>query len=70
MTRREELFDVDGLYRRCENGPTLGEELELEALDDPTDLDAFVIDGADHLFDGKTREAGEAIEDLLADFDA
>jgi uncharacterized protein len=27
-----------------------------------------VIDAADHLFDGKTQEAGEALEDLLADF--
>jgi alpha/beta superfamily hydrolase len=24
-----------------------------------------VIDGADHLFDGKTSEVGEAVEDLL-----
>jgi hypothetical protein len=27
-----------------------------------------VIDAADHLFDGKTQEAGEALEDLLGDF--
>jgi alpha/beta superfamily hydrolase len=27
-----------------------------------------VIDGADHLFDGKTIEVGEAIEDLLGDW--
>jgi uncharacterized protein len=27
-----------------------------------------VIDGADHLFDGKTQEVGEALEDLLADY--
>ena len=27
-----------------------------------------VIDAADHLFEGKTQEAGEAVEDLLADF--
>jgi len=27
-----------------------------------------VIDGADHLFDGQTQEVGEALEDLLADF--
>jgi alpha/beta superfamily hydrolase len=37
-------------------------------LHEPKEL--VVIDGADHLFDGKTREAGEALEDLLADFDA
>jgi len=27
-----------------------------------------VIDGADHLFDGKAIEVGEAIEDLLGDW--
>lgn len=27
-----------------------------------------VIDAADHLFDGKTQDVGEALEDLLADF--
>jgi uncharacterized protein len=27
-----------------------------------------VIDGADHLFDGKTAEVGEALEDLLGDY--
>jgi alpha/beta superfamily hydrolase len=26
------------------------------------------IDGADHLFDGKVSEVGDAIEDLLLDF--
>ena len=29
-----------------------------------------VIDGADHLFEGKTREVGEALADLLGDFRA
>ena len=29
-----------------------------------------MIDGADHLFDGKTQEVGEALEDLLGDFQA
>lgn len=29
-----------------------------------------VIDGADHLFDGKTSEVGEAVEDLLRDWNA
>ena len=28
-----------------------------------------VIDGANHLFEGKTPEVGEALEDLLGDFD-
>lgn len=28
-----------------------------------------VIDGADHLFEGKTTEVGEALEDLLGDFE-
>ena len=36
------------------------------ALEEPKEL--VVIDGADHLFEGKTREVGEALEDLLADF--
>jgi len=35
---------------------------------DPREL--VVIDGADHLFDGKTLELGEAVEDLLGDFAA
>jgi alpha/beta superfamily hydrolase len=35
-------------------------------LNEPKEL--VVIDGADHLFDGKTTEVGEALEDLLADF--
>ena len=35
---------------------------------DPKDL--VIIDGADHLFDGKTFELGEAVEDLLGDFSA
>jgi alpha/beta superfamily hydrolase len=33
---------------------------------DPKEL--VIIDGADHLFDGKTLELGEAVEDLLADY--
>ena len=35
-------------------------------LGEPKEL--VVIDGADHLFDGKTQEVGEALEDLLSDF--
>jgi alpha/beta superfamily hydrolase len=35
-------------------------------LKEPKEL--VVIDGADHLFDGKTQEVGEALEDLLADY--
>ena len=34
-------------------------------LQEPKEL--VVIDGADHLFDGKTQEVGEALEDLLGD---
>jgi uncharacterized protein len=37
------------------------------ALLEPKEL--VVIDGADHLFDGHTSEVGEALEDLLGDFD-
>jgi alpha/beta superfamily hydrolase len=36
-------------------------------LKEPKEL--VVIDGADHLFDGKAQEVGEALEDLLADFE-
>ncbi len=35
-------------------------------LSEPKEL--VVIDGADHLFDGKVSEVGDAIEDLLQDF--
>jgi alpha/beta superfamily hydrolase len=37
------------------------------ALSEPKEL--VVIDGGDHLFDGKVSEVGDAIEDLLQDFD-
>jgi alpha/beta superfamily hydrolase len=35
-------------------------------LEEPKEL--VVIDGADHLFDGRTPEVGEALEDLVGDF--
>lgn len=35
-------------------------------LEEPKEL--VVIDGADHLFEGRTAEVGEALEDLLKDF--
>jgi alpha/beta superfamily hydrolase len=35
-------------------------------LKEPKEL--VVIDAADHLFEGKTQEVGEALEDLLEDF--
>jgi uncharacterized protein len=35
-------------------------------LPEPKEL--VVIEGADHLFEGKTEEVGEALEDLLGDF--
>jgi alpha/beta superfamily hydrolase len=37
------------------------------ALKEPKEI--AVIDGADHLFAGKTVEVGEALEDLLGDFE-
>ena len=37
-------------------------------LKEPKEL--VVIDGASHLFEGKTKEVGEALEDLLGDFEA
>ena len=36
-------------------------------LKEPKEL--VVIDGADHLFDGKTSEVGDTLEDLLGDFE-
>ena len=36
-------------------------------LEEPKEL--AVIDGADHLFEGKTQEVGETLEELLADFE-
>ena len=36
-------------------------------LQEPKEL--VVIDAANHLFDGQTQEAGEALEDLLGDFE-
>jgi alpha/beta superfamily hydrolase len=35
-------------------------------LEEPKEL--VIIESADHLFEGKTQEVGEALEDLLADF--
>lgn len=35
----------------------------------PEPKELVVIDAADHLFDGHTTEVGEALEDLLADYD-
>ena len=35
-------------------------------LKEPKEL--AVIDGADHLFTGRAAEVGEALEDLLGDF--
>jgi uncharacterized protein len=61
------------------NRPTFlvhGERDELASLKDirrfyaslPEPKELVVIDGADHLFDGKASEVGDAIEDLLKDF--
>ena len=36
-------------------------------LKEPKEL--VVIDGATHLFEGRTKEVGEALEDLLGDFE-
>jgi alpha/beta superfamily hydrolase len=35
-------------------------------LQEPKEL--VVIDAADHLFEGKAEEVGDALEDLLSDF--
>jgi uncharacterized protein len=51
---RDELFPLKAMYE------FYGQ------LQEPKEL--AVIDAADHLFDGKGSEVGDAIEDLLADF--
>ena len=39
------------------------------AFPQQSNLTLVVIDGADHLFEGKTQEVGETLEELLADFE-
>lgn len=51
---RDELFPLKSMYE------FYGQ------LQEPKEL--AVIDAADHLFDGKVSEVGDAVEDLLADF--
>lgn len=46
--------------------PLAGLRLFYARLDEPKDL--AIIEGADHLFEGKTKDVGEALEDLLGDF--
>jgi uncharacterized protein len=46
--------------------PLEGMRIFYATLEEPKEL--VVIEGADHLFEGKTEEVGEALEDLLADF--
>lgn len=46
--------------------PLLGMWSFYAKLKDPKEL--VIIDGADHLYEGKAQEVGEALEDLLADF--
>jgi uncharacterized protein len=46
--------------------PLEGLRLFYAKLEEPKEL--VVIEGADHLFEGKTQEVGEALEELLADF--
>ena len=36
-------------------------------LSEPKEL--VIIDGADHLFDGKVTDVGDAVEDLLQGYD-
>lgn len=46
--------------------PLEGMRLFYAQLEEPKEL--VVIEDADHLFEGKTTEVGEALEDLLGDF--
>jgi alpha/beta superfamily hydrolase len=54
QAERDEYCPLDAMYRFYSQLP------------EPKEL--VVIDGADHLFDGKTSEVGDAIEDLLGDY--
>jgi alpha/beta superfamily hydrolase len=47
--------------------PLLGMWAFYAKLPEPKEL--VIIDGANHLFDGQAGEVGEALEDLLGDFD-
>jgi uncharacterized protein len=46
--------------------PLAGLRLFYAKLEEPKEL--AIIEGADHLFEGKTQEVGEALEELLADY--
>jgi uncharacterized protein len=46
--------------------PLEGMRVFYAQLEEPKEL--VVIEGADHLFEGKTAEVGEALEELLGDF--
>ena len=59
-------FFVQGESRR--SLPARRHVAVLRPAEEPKEL--VVIDGANHLFDGKTQEVGEALEELLADFQA
>jgi len=59
-------FFIQG--ERDEICPLKEMQLFYARCEEPKEL--VVIDGADHLFDGKTTEVGDTIEDLLGDWSA
>ena len=61
---KPKFFVQGGLDEIC---PTKDLWAFYATLKEPKEL--VVIDGANHLFEGRTVEIGEALEDLLGDFD-
>ena len=62
---KPKFFVQGGLDEIC---PTKDMRAFYSRLHEPKEL--VEIDGASHLFDGRTGEVGEALEDLLGDFEA
>jgi alpha/beta superfamily hydrolase len=66
LTAAKPVFLVQGsLDEVC---PTRALRAFYARLEEPKEI--AIVDGASHLFDGRTQEVGETLEDLLADFQA
>ncbi len=64
LTSTKPKFFIQG--ERDEICPLKQMQIFYARCDEPKEI--AVIDAADHLFDGKTSEVGDAIEDLLSDW--
>ena len=65
LASRKAKFFVQG--EDDEVCPLAGLRAFYARLEEPREL--AIIDSADHLFEGKTQEVGEALEDLLKDYE-